>query len=109
MREFGLSDDRVAKNVSLSVTEKNNGNTVFFHVALSGDPLGLGRDMMEYLSPNDIEVVVKCGAEESLERTVVCYDYDEDDEEKPKCIKERKNYQKKKNGHTHDGGMQMSM
>ena len=34
---------------------------------------------------------------------------DEDDEEKPKCIKERKNYQKKKNGHTHDGGMQMSM
>ncbi|MEE1298267.1 MAG: hypothetical protein UHE62_06005 [Muribaculaceae bacterium] len=79
VREFGLSDDRVAKNVSLSVTEKNNGNTVFFHVALSGDPLGLGSDMMEYLSPNDIEVVVKCGAEESLERTVVCYDYDEDD------------------------------
>lgn len=34
---------------------------------------------------------------------------DEDDEKKPKCIKERKNYQKKKNGHNHDGGMQMSM
>lgn len=36
-------------------------------------------------------------------------DYDEDDKKKPKCIKERKNYQKKKNGHTHDGGIQMSM
>ena len=34
---------------------------------------------------------------------------DYDDEKKPKCIKERKNYQKKKNGHTYDSGMQMSM
>ena len=40
----------------------------------------------------------------------LCFDIIKNLEETAaKCIKERKNYQKKKNGHTHDGGMQMSM
>lgn len=82
IRELDYSADRIAQNIKFATSSGTvydyYCNYIYFKVILSGDPLGLGKDILEYLSPNDIELGVKYGETEDMERAVGGGSYSED-------------------------------